>query len=89
MHAGSHSGIYFALPIDIRPLWGHASQSVKVRAALQRNGTLDALADRIRTELIAAATTMETIQMAGLAAELHNLARPFVDRSTPPSRQRP
>ncbi len=86
MRTGSHSGIYFALPNDIRPFWGNASQSGKVRAALQRHGTLDTLVKRMCRELASAAATMEKIQMTGLAAELHSLARPFVGRSTPSSR---
>lgn len=89
MQTGSHSGIYFDLPPDIRPLWGQASQSGKVQAAVQRNGTLETLEERIYLELAAAAATMDEIQMTGLAVELRSLARPFTDKSTPSSRPMP
>ena len=80
MRTGSHSGIYFALPPDIQPLWGQTSQVAEVREAIERSGTRETLEERIYLELASAAATLEKIQMTGLAEECRSLARPFKGR---------
>jgi hypothetical protein len=89
MRTGSHSGIYFALPPEIQPLWGQMSQVAELLAAIARRGIRETLEERISLELASAAATLEKIQMTGLAEECRSLARPFKDRSTPSSEAMP
>lgn len=86
MKTGSHSAIYFSLPPDIRQLWDQTSQNenagicAKIRAIVYNDGAWEAIRKRICLELASAASTMEEIQMTGLAEELRCLARPLMDR---------
>jgi hypothetical protein len=85
---GSHSAIYFCLPADIRPVWDERSQIEdggrfeKIRSVVHNNCVWETLKERMCLELASAASTMDAIQMTGLAEELRDLARPFMDRST-------
>lgn len=86
--AGSHSAIYFCLPAEFLQLWDDRSQIEdegrfeRIRSAVHANGVWENIKERIDVELAFAASTMEAIQMTGLAEELRDLARPFADRST-------
>lgn len=86
MRTGSHSGIYFALPPDIQPLWGQKSHVAEVLVAIERSGIRETLEERIYLELAFAAATLEKIQMPGLAEECRSLARPFIGRFLPSAR---
>jgi hypothetical protein len=82
MRSGNHSGIYYALPLNVRSSWGQTTQSDKVRAAVHCNGILTTIKERIYHELASAAAKMEINQMTGLAEEFRRLARPLKARST-------
>ena len=81
---GSHSAIYCCLPDNIRQLWDqpigleNRGRLAKIRAAVNDGGTLETLRIRICKELASAATTMDAIQMTGLAEELRCLVAPVM-----------
>lgn len=83
LQKGCQSAVYFGLPPEIRPLWDRQAQAPDrrqneaIRRAVVRNGVGGAIERRIRQELELAATTLETIEMAGLAAEMRCLAAPI------------
>lgn len=87
MQTGSHSAIYFYLAPDIRKLWDQRPQGEdaghceKIRMAVYNDGAWEAIKERICIELASAASTMEAIQVTGLAEELRCMARPLMDRS--------
>jgi len=86
MKTGSHSAIYFCLPLEIRLIWDQSPQSEDVRrfkiirSAVYNDGVWETIKRRIGTELATAASTLDEIQMTGLAEELRCLAWPFRDR---------
>ena len=86
MQTGSHSAIYCCLSPDIRKLWDQtprgedAGHCEKIRSAVYRDGAWEAIKKRIRLELASGASTMDEIQMTGLADELRCMARPLMDR---------
>lgn len=86
MQTGSHSAIYFCLSPGIKELWDQTPQGEdtghceKIRETVYSDGAWAAIKKRICLELASAASTMDEIQMTGLAEELHCLARPLTDR---------
>lgn len=85
--AGNQSAIYYCLPAENRQAWHARSQRdgavrfEKLQSAVHQTGVWAALEERICFELVSAASTLDTIQMTGLAEEYRDLARPFTDRS--------
>ena len=86
--AGSHSAIYFSLPVETRQIWDSGSQREdggrfeRIRSAVHHYGVWENIKERMALELALAADTMEAIQMTGLAEELRRLLRPVTDRPT-------
>lgn len=84
----NHSAIYYCLPAGIRLVWDEKSQGKddgrfeKIRSVVHNIGVWEAIEERMCLELTSASSTMEAIQMTGLAEELRGLARPFTNRPT-------
>lgn len=86
LQKGCQSAVYYGLPLEIRSLWDRQAQdpalrqNEAIRRAVVQIGVGETIERRIREELDLAATTLETIQMAGLAAEMRCLAAPIVGK---------
>ena len=82
---GCHSAVYYMLPAPARNIWNRppdrdsAGRMGSLREAIRKGGIAEALKAKIAGELISSATTMASIQLAGLAHELHCLAAPLIE----------
>ena len=85
MASGSHSAIYFCLPAALQEQWDRPSRRddraryEAIMTAVKNGGVVETISDKIRTELMQAASAMEAVQMTGLAEELRCLAKPFTE----------
>jgi hypothetical protein len=85
MASGSHSAIYFCLPAAVQEQWDRPprrddrARFDAILTAVKNGGVVETISDKIRTELMQAASAMEAVGMTGLAEELRCLARPFTE----------
>lgn len=88
--AGCHSAVYYLLPPAIRGLWDQGpdgrppARVRKIREAIRQEGIVEALQKRILRELVFAATSLDAIQLGGLAQELRCMAAPLADGRAAP-----
>lgn len=84
MVSGSHSAIYFGLPMASRALWDLAlrdrnpSHYNHIRSVVRDRGIGEMTRERIRCELTAAASKMARLRLEGLADEIRCLATPLM-----------
>ena len=83
MASGSHSALYFGMPVEERQLWDRVSRDKnsiaykKIRSAVFNSGVWETIVERIATELTSAASLLDAIELEGFAEELRCLAKPF------------
>jgi hypothetical protein len=86
MKKGSHSSLYYCLPVRLRTLWsppnatnragGNNSARAILNYILERD-LVERIKERICTELEAAASIVEAYDLPGLAREFRCLAHPL------------
>ncbi len=87
MASGSHSAIYFGLPMASRGLWDLAprdqdqAHDTHIRSVVRDHGIQEMIRDRICSELTSAASKMARLRLEGLAEEIRSLATPLIMES--------
>jgi hypothetical protein len=88
MASGSHTAIYFGLPMALRALWDLASGDqnqahyTRIRSVVYDGGIWEMVRERICRELTAAASKMARLHLDGLAEEIRCLATPLTMGAT-------